>query len=220
MIAVMISEIAGWLKQESKTTISVMVIIIGLVGCFSFVRPEFLMESLTGIFIWVAIKAGNENWSEFLIREWLTRTKLSLRSVIIGKEIAVLIINLIHLLFVLPVFIIMLILWGFTWWQLLNVLLNILIAALIVTGFGLCGSCLRKDEENIIASILISVWIVLTALLPLLRNLNPFYLTWKVLVSDIKPSIFFIHIFNLGLVGTFTCMAGYFFRKEVRYDRN
>lgn len=218
MIAVMISEIAGWLKQESKTTISVMVIIIGLVGSFSFVRPDFLMESLTGIFLWVAIKAGNENWSEFRIREWLKRTKLSLRNVIIGKELAVLVITLIHFLLVLPVLIITLILWGFTWWQLTSVLLNILIAVLIVAGFGLCGSCLRKDEENIIAGISIGVWIVVTALVPVLRNFNPFYLTWKVLVLGIKPPIILIHLFNLGLVILWIFATEYFFRKEVRYD--
>ncbi len=218
MIAVVISEIAGWLKEESRTTISIMVIIIGLIGSFSFIRPEFCLETLAAIILWVAIKAGNENWSEFTLQDWVKRTKLSLRNLIIGKVLAALTVYWIHLIFIFPVLIIMKILWGFTWFQLANVLLTILIAALIVTGFGLCGSCLKKDEENVIASILIGVWIVLTALIPFIRPFNPFYYIWNALASDILSlRTLLIHLANLMVVVLSINLAEYFFRKEARY---
>ena len=41
MIAVIISEVAGWLKNEFRLTISAMVIVFSLVGSFTFMRPEY-----------------------------------------------------------------------------------------------------------------------------------------------------------------------------------
>lgn len=216
MIAVIISDIAGWLKQESRATISGMVFIIGLVGSFTFLRPEYCLEALTAIVLGLALKAGNENWSEFWLKDWVKRTELPLWNLILGKVLAALAVCLIHLLFVLPVLIIMLMLWGFTWVQLVNVLLTILIAALIVAGLGLCGFCLGKDEDNILNSIPVVVWIVTTALVPLLRPFNPFYFVWNILVSNTQTLTAVIHLINLGVAALSIWMAEYLFRKGIR----
>lgn len=217
MIAVIISELTGWLKHESKSTITVMAIVMGLAGSFSFLRPEFYMEILALIMIWAAIKAGEEDWSEFSLREWRRRTGLSLSSLIIGKAVAAFFVCLIHLSFVLPVLVIMLILWGLSWLQLLNTILTIILTAMIVTGLGLCGSFRGKEEVNALTGFLIAFWIILTGLVPLLRPLNPFFLIWKVLVSHIQPSIYIVHLIYLGLACLTYCLAVYFHGKEIRY---
>lgn len=217
MIAVIISELAGWLKHESKSTITVMVIVMGLAGSFSFIRPVFCMEILALIMIWAAIKAGEEDWSEFSLQEWKRRTGLSLRNLIIGKAIAVLFVCLIHLIFVLPVLVIMLILWGLSWLQLLNAILTIMLTAIIVTGFGLCGSFRGKDEVNALTGFMIGFWIILTGLVPFLRLLNPFFLIWNVLVSDIQPSTYIVHFIYLGSAYLIYFLAAYFHGKETRY---
>lgn len=216
MIAIIISDIAGWLKQESRATISGMVVIIGLVGSFTFLRPEYCLEALTAIILGLALKAGNENWSEFWLKDWVKRTELPLLKLILGKVLAALAVSLIHLLFVFPVLVIMIMLWGFTWLQLLNVLLTILIAGLIVAGLGLCGFCLGKDEDNILNSIPVVIWIVATALVPFLRPFNPFYFVWNILVSDIQPLSVVIHLINLLVAALSIWMAEYLFRKGVR----
>lgn len=213
MIAVILSEIAGWLKYGSRATISGLVILIGLAGSLAFLRPELCLEVLTVGILWVAIKAGKENWSEFWTQDWVKRSNLSLRNVILGKVLAAMVISLIHLLFVFPVLIIMLILWGFTWWQLTNVLLTILITAQIAAGFGLCGSCLGKDDESFLNSIPVSIWILGTFLSPPLRSLNPFYLIWNILISNTQP-LAAVHLTNLGLAILSIWMAEFLFRKE------
>lgn len=217
MIAVIISELAGWLKHESKSTITVMVIVMGLAGSLCFIRPEFCMEILALIMIWAAIKAGEEEWSEFSLREWKRRTGLSLWNLIIGKAAAALLVCLIHLIFVLPVLVIMLILWGLSWLQLLNTILTIMLTAMIVTGFGLCGSFRGKDEVNAFTGLMIAFWIIFTGLVPLLRSLNPFYFIWNVLVSDIRPLTFTVHFIYLGFAYLTYWLAVYFHGKENRY---
>lgn len=217
MIAVMISEIAGWLKHEFRSTITVMVIVISLAGSLSFLRPEFCMETLALFLIWVAIKAGEEEWSEYSLREWEKRTGLSLRNLIMGKALAVLIVCSIHLMFVAPLLVIMLILWGVSWLQLVNAVFTILITSMIVTGFGLCGAYLGKDEVNHFTGIMIVFWIILTGLIPFIRPLNPFYFIWNVLVSHIQPLTFIIHFIYLGLAFLTYWLAGYFYRKETCY---
>lgn len=215
MIAVILSEISGWLRNESRATFSFMVIFLGVAGSFSFLRPEFCLELLTAVILWIAIKAGKENWSEFWTQDWVKRTNLSLQTVILGKVAAALAVCLIHLLFVFPVLIIMLILWGFTWMLLANVALTMMITALIATGFELCGSCLGKDEESFITSVPVGVWIIGTTLSPLLRPLNPFYLVWNIMVSNPRFLIA-IHLTNLGLAVLSISIAVYLSRREAR----
>lgn len=217
MIAVIISELTGWLKHESKTTITVMVIIMGLAGSFSFIRPELCMEILALIMIWAAIKAGEEDWSEFSIQEWRRRTGLSLWNLIIGKAAAVFLVCLIHLSFVLPVLVIMLILWGLSWLQLINGILTIMLTAMIVAGFGLCSSFRGKDEMNVLTGLMIVFWITFTGIVPFLRPLNPFFLIWNVLVSDIQPLTYAVHSIYLGFACLTYCLAVYFHGKETRY---
>jgi hypothetical protein len=217
MIAVIISELTGWLKHESKSTITVMVIVMGLAGSFSFIRPELCMEILALIMIWAAIKAGEEDWSEFSLQEWKRRTGLSLWNLIIGKAAAAFLVCLIHIIFVLPVLVIMLILWGLSWLQLLNTILTIMLTAMIVTGFGLCGSFRGKDEVNALTGLMIAFWIIFTGLAPFLRPLNPFFFIWNVLVADIQPSIYKVHFIYLGFAYVTYWLAVYFHGKENRY---
>ncbi len=213
MIAVIFSEIAGWLKYGSRATISGMVILMGFAGSLTFLRPEYCLEILTAGILWVAIKAGKENWSEFWTRDWVKRTDLPLRTVILGKVLATLVVASIHLLFVLPILIIMLILWGFTWWQLSNVLLTMLISGLIAAEFGLCGSCLGKGEETFLIDIPVTVWMVATALNPSLRQLNPFYCVWNVLVSNVQWFTA-AHFINLGIVALLVLTVEFLFQRE------
>lgn len=217
MIAVIISEVAGWLKNEFRLTISAMVIVFSLVGSFTFMRPEFCMETLALIMIWVAIKAGEGEWSEFSLREWEKRTNVSLINLIIGKALAALIVCLIHMLFVTPILVIMLILWGFSWLQLVNAVLTILTTAMIVTGFGLCGAHLGKEEVNYFPGFMIAFWVIVSGFVPFLRLLNPFYLIWNGLVSHIQPFTFLIHFIYLGLAFSTYWLAAYLYRKETCY---
>lgn len=213
MIAVMLSEIVGWLKNQSRMTLTLLWIIFGIAGGFSLLRPEFCLEILTAFVIWLATKAGNQSWSEFWVRDWVKRTNLPLRTVVIGKVFASLGVCLFHLAAVFPILIMMLILWGFTWMQLLNIILLNVVSASIVIGLSLCGSSLEGTEADFLTGFPVAVWLILTALIPMLRPLNPFYKTWEIMVSN-PSSLWGINLINLGLAVSAIGLAEYLFRRR------
>lgn len=213
MIAVILSEISGWLKNESRVNISVLVALLGVIGSFTLLRPEFCLELITGVILWVAIRTGEESWSEFWVKDWVKRANLSLRTVIIGKVLATTVICLIQIAFILPVLVIMQVLWGFMWLQLVNALLMITIAATIAAGLGLCGSSLGKEGESGLTGALVIVWLLATAFPPLLRLVNPFYFVWQIFDSG-DQALSIIHLVNLGLIALIVLGAERLFRKE------
>lgn len=213
MIAVVLSEMMGWLKNQSRMTLTALWIIFGIAGSFSFLRPEFCLEVLIAFIIWLGAKGGNQSWSQFWARDWVKRTNLTLRAVVIGKTLASFGVSLIHLAAVFPVLIMMLILWGFTWMQLLHIILVNMVAALIAIGLGLSGSFLEGSGKDYLNGLPTAAWLILTAVIPMLRPLNPFYTTWDIMVSN-ECSLLWVYSVNLGLALLAVGLAEYLFRRE------
>ncbi len=213
MIAVLLSEMAGWLKNQSRTTLTPMLIVFGIAGSFSFLRPEICLEILIALIIWLATKAGKQSWSEFRAQDWVKRTHLPLRTVVFGKTLAAFGVCLLHLAVVFPVLMIMVTLWGFTWGQLMNMLLLTIITALIGIGLGLCGSSMGEKEEDFRTGVPVALWLIITAIIPMLRPINPFCTAWNVMVSNTGLPLWILTI-DLGIAASSVWTAERLFRRE------
>lgn len=212
MIAVVFSEMMGWLKNQSRMTLTALWIIFGIAGSFSFLRPEFCLEVLIAFVIWLATKAGNQSWSEFWVRDWVKRTNLSMRAVVIGKTIASFGVSLLHLAAVFPVLVMMLILWGFTWNQLFHIILLNMVTSLIAIGLGLSGSSSEESGNDYWNGFPTAVWLIVTALIPKARPCNPFYTTWDILVGN-ESSLSWVYLVNLGLALLAMVLAEHLLRR-------
>lgn len=211
MIAVLWSELSGWGTKPSRWTLGTAVCVLAAIGSLTMLRPEACLEGLTGIILWVGYLAGREVWSPVSAWKWVHRVGLPPGPVVAGRLLAAGLICLVHAFAVLPLLVLMALVWGVPVAILLGTGLAMLAGAGISAALSLLGLYLGIGEDGSLSKIMVTGWLILTAIFPWFRPVNPFYQVWwtmeTVNLSWLPPSA--------GLLALLTWLASIKLRREV-----
>ncbi len=212
MIAVLWSELSAWGAGRSRQTLCTAVCVLASIGCLAMLRPEACLEGLTGVALWVGYLAGREIWSPVSAWKWVHRAGLPPGLVVAGRLLAAGLICLAHTFAVLPLLVLMTLVWGVPAAVLLEVGLIVLAGSGISAAFGLLGLHLGIGEDGFFSNILVTGWLILTAILPWFRPVNPFIQVWRALETAGLPRL----LPSAGLFAILAWLAALLLRREVR----
>ena len=214
MIAVLWSELAGWGSRYSRQTLCAAVCGSATIGALTMLRPEACLEGLTGVIIWVGFLAGRQVWSPVAAWEWISRTGIAPGLVVTARVAAACLVCLAHLLAVLPFLVFMALVWGVPVAVFLEAGLILLTGAVVACTLGLLGPHLGLGEDAFFGNVLVSGWLILTAMIPWLRGVNPFYLVWRAIEAPDPRRL----LPGAGLAVFLIWLAAFILRREVRRE--
>lgn len=198
MIPVLLLELSDWNRKTGWSSLCLIIVAVTLIGVFLTLAPEWCCEVLTGILIWIGFKAGEEDRYSFKSREGISANHLQPWQILCGKIAAVLVIEWLHLLVVLPALVLMVAIWGVPWGTLAEVALIVGIAMIAMAGLSALLLNHSENEVDLGLYLGVGVWLMITFFLQPLQWFNPFILVWRALQPGKGLAIGWL-LPNLGL---------------------
>lgn len=210
MTAVILSEFKSWHLKFSRYSFLVLIIILSFISIASILKPDLSVQAITMFLIWLGWLSAKQSWSEIKYDEWINQSKLSVKSLMIGKILSFIIIVLLHLFFILPVFILMIIMRGIPvisfLWAIFFMILTAVFSLTLTSLF--CWFELYSYEY--FGTILIICWLLLSSFIPVLNLLNPFLQIKNILITNNAMLSFFAIVIYLILIISFSIFTGIF----------
>lgn len=180
MMAVFLSEWDDWYKRFASWSLGAAGIYTAVSGALSMICPEIVLEAALIGFIGFGLLAGMGIWLQVKPWDWVARVQLPPLAVVLGRILAVMVIAVIHLFFVLPVWILMGAVWGIPISLAAPLIAVFLLATVTACQLASFGAYLNHNN-GVFAGLFVGGWFSLTAIIPLFRSLNPCWLIWQVL---------------------------------------
>ncbi|MCL6590380.1 MAG: hypothetical protein K6U80_10545 [Firmicutes bacterium] len=212
MAAIIISEINGWRANFSRRTLLVLMAVTAICGSLAFLRPEYCLVILTGVFIWIGLVAGKQSWSEAKIDGWAIEGKKAPGLVFSGKLTAVLLITLIHFVVLLPALILTNAIWGIPWWILGETLVSYALTTVLMAALGMLGTLSFGDISEFPRKLFSALFLAVTCI-PGLWDSNPVWQVWN-LVTSKSPGGMVQFIPNLIVIVLLALVAQFCFPRE------
>lgn len=210
MIAVILSEFKSWHLKFSKYSFIVLISLLSLASIASLLKPDLCAQVITGFLIWLGWLSGKQSWSDIKYDEWINQPKLTVKSLLVGKILSFLLIISLHLFFIVPVFVLMMIMRGIPVISFLWAILLMIFSAL----FSLCLTSLFCWIEfysyEYFGTILVIIWIILSFFIPAFYLINPFIQVKNILITKNIILTFSVIAINLFLIISFSIFTGIF----------
>lgn len=181
MIPVIISELRGWVSNFGRTSITAFVIAAALAGGLSLVQPRACLIPVIVMLTWLGWAAGLQRWEILKAWAWIKREGISPALYVAGKFLGGIALCAIHLFFIAPVIVLMLLVWGLPFELFLLTALLGLLCYWLALGVGLAVHRDGAVLAGLPAGILVFAWAVLCIGLAELRPFSPFLQVWNVL---------------------------------------
>jgi hypothetical protein len=197
MVSVILSELQSWNSGFSKRSLFILLSGMAAVCVFGTVNPKLCSQAAIVFFIWLGWLSGKQSWSDPEYSEWMRQSEVSVTGFMFGKLLSVTAICILHIFFIMPVFILMMIMWGVPLHLIFQVFLPMITSSLIAFLFTFVFN--RRESEpgsyEFIGMILIISWILLTFIFPILNNLNPLIQAGKIIeTGNPLSTIFFVFL--------------------------
>ncbi len=210
MIAVILSEFKSWRLKFSKYSFIVLILLLFAASVISLLKPEFCAQVIIGFLIWLGWTSAKQTWSEIKYDEWINKSKLPVKSLMLGKILSLILIVFLHLFFIIPVFILMMIMRGVP----LSTFLWAILLMIITAIFSLCLTFLfcwiELYSYEYFGTVMVIGWILLSLFIPAFYLINPFIQVKNILITkNIMLTLSTLGI-NLFLIISFTTFTGFF----------
>lgn len=180
MMAVILTEWMDWYKRFAHWSLGTAVLWLAMAGACTLLCPELVLEVAVLGFIGLGLIAGMGIWLRVMPWDWVARLGLHPLSVTWARTTALLGIVAVHLMVIIPAWILMNACWGIPLSLVLPVAIIIAMATVIATLLASIGSYLNHSN-GVFAGLFVFAWVALTAMVPGMRLLNPCWLMWRVL---------------------------------------
>lgn len=219
MIAVAWADLNAWSSERAKFSLLTVYAVLTAAGIFFRLRPEVWGQALNICLLWVGWQVGAEKWSLLKSWDWIRQERLSTARIIAGKLTAASVLIILHALPALPLLILMVHVWGIPWVRLIRVEAVILTASWLIAAFIFLADHLIWLGQQVARILLGGGWLVLSAAVPFLRPLNPFFLAGRLLLPGPVVSILPCLLANLVLTVFSALILWRYNQKRVKADR-
>lgn len=219
MIAVIWADLTAWSRERAKLSLLVVAAALTVAAIVYRLQPELWGRVLAICLLWTGWQAGAEKWVRLKSWDWIRQERLGIARIVVGKITAALLLILFHILPALPLLVMVVYVWGIPWarlWQWLVFILTAswFFAALIFLAGHLVW--LGVKEARILLG---GGWLVISAAIPFLHQLNPLFFTERLLLPGPPVKILPGILANLALTFLFALLLWRYNQKRFKSAR-
>ena len=210
MITIILSEFKSWYLKFSKYSLSIFITILSIVSVISLLKPIFCTQVITVLLIWLGWLSGKQSWSEIKYSDWVEQTKIPVKRLLIGKILSIILIVSLHLFFIFPIFILMIIMRGISIQLFLLIMISMILSTLISLCLTFLFNWIEIYDFEYFGTLFLILWLLTTLFAPSLNFINPIMQVKNIFEAENSMFILFSITINLLLILLFSSFTGFF----------
>lgn len=193
MISVMIEDFREWKERFALRCFLILAALAGGILLISKMHFIYFFLTIALFFLWLGWQAGSQRWNEIKFSRVRNAKKMHYAQWFGGKYLGFLSISLIHAILLMPLFFLLVVLWGIP-----VSLCLCMIGIGIASGSVTLAFCILMQWINYVFGVLLSVaavmiWLIGGYFLPHMAPVNPIFLIVNLVdTGNPMPSLFYI----------------------------
>ena len=213
MIAFILAELAGWNNYCGSRSIKFVIYCCALTGITCLLRPDICFPVLITVFAWLGMGAFRPEEGESEEKTWIREARLTPWKLIAAKILSSFLVTLLHLIIILPVFILATSIWGIPWSTIGFIGLILILTAITAAIFEL----LLKQSvwiEPFQRILVVFIWFAIVTFIPNFRVLSPFTWAFRITLRGAGRDTLTSLGLNLLFMFILTIVTRIFIKKE------